>query len=78
MKLLTADDVRRSLNERVKKHGDQKALAAQLGISEGHLSALLSGNKEPGPLVLDPLNLERVVLFRAKPAPGNPNQSAKD
>jgi hypothetical protein len=54
------------LQDQIRKHGDQKALAQRFGVSEGHLSAVLSGTKEPGQLLLNPLGLERVVCYRPK------------
>lgn len=46
----------------------QAALAEELGVSEAHLSDLLTGRRAIGPTVLKALGLERVVVFRATKA----------
>lgn len=51
-----------------KKHGSQKALAENLNVTEPYLSAVIIGRNEPGPAILDPLGLERVVSYRRKRA----------
>ncbi len=44
-----------ALARRINAAGSQKALAAELGISQTYLSEIVRGVKEPGPAVLDPL-----------------------
>lgn len=51
-----------------KKAGSQKALAESLNVTEPYLSAVIIGRNEPGPAILDPLGLERVVSYRRKRA----------
>lgn len=48
--------------------GSQKALALSLDIDESYLSDVINGRKEPGPGILDPLEIERIVSYRRKRA----------
>lgn len=41
----------------------QAAVARQLGISKQYLCDILAGRREPGPLVLDAMDLERRVAY---------------
>jgi transcriptional regulator with XRE-family HTH domain len=51
------------LREKITQAGDQRKLAAQLGVSQPHLSEILNGRKEPAEKVLTALGLRRVVMF---------------
>jgi transcriptional regulator with XRE-family HTH domain len=44
----------------------QRELAAEFGVSGGHINHVLHRNREPGPKILDKLGLERVVSYRRK------------
>jgi transcriptional regulator with XRE-family HTH domain len=52
------------LASRALKAGSQARLAAELGISTGYLNDVMTGRKEPGKGILEPLGLERVVSYR--------------
>lgn len=51
------------LREKIAEAGDQRKLAAQLGVSQPHLSEILNGHKEPAEKLLTALGLRRVVMF---------------
>lgn len=53
------------LRERCAK-SNQKQVAAELGVSQSYLSDILLRRKEPGESILEPLDLERVVLYRKR------------
>ncbi len=59
-------DVIRLLDRMAKQHGSQKALAKALKIHPTYLSMVMLGRKDPGPSLLKPLGLERVVTYRRK------------
>ena len=44
--------------------GTQKAAAERLGVSQQYLSDVLNEAREPGPLILAGLGIERVVTYR--------------
>ena len=62
-------DVIKFIRDRAREVGSQKALAAKLGVSAPYLGDVLNGRKEPGPAILEPLGLERVVSYRRLKAP---------
>lgn len=41
----------------------QKALARELGVSQGYLSDILQERREPGPKVLKALKLKRRIVY---------------
>lgn len=51
-----------------KSLGSQKALAESLDVPESYLSAIINGRLEPGPAILEPLGIERVVTYRKRQA----------
>ena len=46
----------------------QRALADELGVTEGYISHVLEGRRAVGPKLLTALGLERVVTYRRKRA----------
>lgn len=58
---LTLQQVRDLLLVRSAELGTQRALAAELGVSEMYVSLILSGKRMPGPSVLRKLNLRKVT-----------------
>jgi transcriptional regulator with XRE-family HTH domain len=42
------------------------AVAKELGVSPAYLSDVMRGKREPGPKILEPLGLVRVVTYRRK------------
>jgi len=60
---LTLRDVLRRLH-RLIGDGTQKAAAEKLGVSQQYLSDVLNEAREPGPLILSGLGIERVVIYR--------------
>lgn len=55
---MTANQIRDMLRRRITYEFNQSALAAELRISNGHLSDILAGKKEPGDKVIAALGLE--------------------
>lgn len=66
-------DILRVIRDEVNRAGSQKDLAAKLGVSPTYISDVLNERKEPGEAILEPLGLERVVTYRRKKAPPQPN-----
>ncbi len=62
-------DLIRALHREAKKAGSQKALANRMGVDPTYLSRVMREQKEAGPAILDPLGLERVVVYRRKRQP---------
>lgn len=63
---MTADDVRKLIREKAERLGSQKALAAQLGVSDQYISDLLAGRRDiptQGDF-LDALGLECRISWR--------------
>ena len=56
---MTDEQVRKLLDEAVRKAGSQQSAAARLGISDAYLSDLRRGKRAPGPKVLKALGLTR-------------------
>lgn len=72
--ILTLRDVLRRLHA-VIGDGTQKAAAEKLGVSQQYLSDVLNEAREPGPLILSGLGIERVVIYRdMRNTPGVPAQ----
>ena len=59
-------DVLALLQRIVKGRGSQKAAAAELGVSEQHLSDVLNARREPGKKLVAALHVERVVTYRPR------------
>lgn len=60
-------DVLQRLVDECAKVGGQKAWAAQFGLSPQHVNDVVHGRREPGPGVLIPLGLQRVVSYAPLP-----------
>lgn len=60
---LTLRDVLHRLHSLI-GDGTQKAAAEKLGVSQQYLSDVLNESREPGPLILAGLGIERVVTYR--------------
>lgn len=50
---------------RRRSHGKQALLAFEAGVSEAHVSRVLSGNQPPGPKLLGLVGLRKVYGFEA-------------
>ena len=59
---MTKDQLISKLKEII-QGGSQRSCAQQLGISEAYLSDILSGKRDPGPKLLEPIGLIRVVSY---------------
>lgn len=59
-------DIAEELRRRVAEVGTQKILADQLGVSQPFLCQVINGQREPGPVLLDALGIEKVVTYRPK------------
>jgi transcriptional regulator with XRE-family HTH domain len=58
-KRLSLDDVLSILRTRLGA-GSAREMAEELGVSAGYLHDVLRGNRQPGPSILAPLNLEKI------------------
>ncbi len=63
---MNQQSVLKLLEARIADAGSAKDLARRLGISETYLSNVRRGHQAPGPLLLETLGLERVVVYRRK------------
>lgn len=60
----TAADVRSKLRETMKLLDiSQNALADRVGVTKGHMSRVLRGEKEPGPIIAQWLGLSIVTRY---------------
>jgi transcriptional regulator with XRE-family HTH domain len=62
VKLLTKDQVIALLKKRQGERTQQE-LAEELGVSQQYLSDVLLGRRDPGPAVLDKLNLRQEMVY---------------
>lgn len=58
------DDVLAALRASILEAGTAKAWATAHGVVPSYVSDILHGNREPGPSILGPLGLEKVVTYR--------------
>ncbi len=61
---MTKESLINLLYRRQKAAGDRYRLANSLGVPAGVLSDVINGRRDPGPTLLEALNLERVVTYR--------------
>lgn len=61
---MTEDEVRSLL--KVKAVPTQAAFAKENNISAQYVNDVIQGHRDPGPVVLDALGLEKVVSYRRK------------
>ena len=62
--LYTSGELRIRLRQQIKMLGvTQNELARRIGITNGHLSRVLHGEKEPGPKILTWLGLVAVTYY---------------
>lgn len=61
---MTREDVINLLRRDVARLGSQKRLAQEIGVSEPHISEMLNGTRDPGPVVLKHYGIERIVVYR--------------
>lgn len=66
MKYADAAMIRDTLRKEAEKMGGQRPLAADIGISQQHLSNVLRGKAEPAGKVLEHLGMERIVIYGRK------------
>lgn len=62
---MNADEVREMLRKRL-KDATQRAIAEDIGVTEGLLSHVLVGRRPPNGKVLEYLGLEKFVSYRKK------------
>lgn len=65
-KTYTLDELISLLEIEVKQAGSQKEAAAKLGVSAQYLGDVLSGKREPGKKILDPLKLRKVIKYEGE------------
>ena len=67
MPLLRTSQVKQRLIKRAQQLGSQKALAAELGISQQYLSDIFLGKREISYQLADKLGLKKIIYFRWSP-----------
>lgn len=67
MPLLRTSQVKQRLITRAQQLGSQKALAAELGISQQYLSDIFLGKREISCQLADKLGLKKIIYFRWSP-----------
>lgn len=70
-------DVLQRLVDECAKVGGQKAWATQYGLSPQHVNDVVHGRREPGPGVLIPLGLQRVVTYAPLPPRAEPKEAMR-
>ena len=73
---MTEDQVRELVRQRLARHGDQRKLAIEAGISDPHLSLFLKGERPPPLRLLAHLGLEMMVSYTRKTACGQTEKGA--
>lgn len=68
---MTEDQVRALIERLILEAGSLRALARRWKITPAYLSDLRRGRRAPGPHVLRPLGLKRVVTITYEPDHGN-------
>lgn len=68
MIVMTADQVRSLLRRVCLEAGSVRAWAMRNGTSPQYVGDVISGKREPGPAVLNPLGLEKHVDYRPERA----------
>ena len=66
---MTRKDVQALVAKRATEAGGMAALAARWGVSRIYLYQIVSGDRPPGPAVLKPLGLRRVMSLAYEPSP---------
>lgn len=66
---MTEDEVRDLLCEQIQEAGGVTALAVKWVCSPAYISDVMNGRRSPGPRILGPLGLQRVVTVAYRPAP---------
>lgn len=66
---MTPDSVRALIRRACREAGSQKAFCKQHRLNETFLSAVLRGEREPSPAILDVFGLERITEYRKKVEP---------
>jgi hypothetical protein len=61
---MTKETLIETLRRRVNLAGTAYRAAADLDVSDSHLSDVLKGRREPGPKLLKALKLEKIVTYR--------------
>ena len=61
---MTDEDVRELLRLRLRRAGSQTKFAKEHQLTQGYLSEVLSGKRNPGPRICEVLGIERVVTYR--------------
>lgn len=63
VEVVTADDVREMLKGKIGYNHGVRALAKQLGVSQGYMSDVLSGKRAPGPKILAALGFSPEPVY---------------
>lgn len=66
MSVMTKTEVLCKLEEMAEKAGTRTRLAKKLGVSNPYLSQVLNEKIELGPIILEQMGLERIVLYVEK------------
>lgn len=70
---MDGEAIKKRVRAEVARAGSMAALAREWGVSSAHIHDILSGKRGPGPAILEPLGLEKVVPepdYREKVEPG--------
>ena len=66
---MTGTELQSLLAKMAADAGSQRALAREFGVSETYISDVIIGSHAPGPKILGPLNLRRVISYEPVRAP---------
>lgn len=64
---MTEIEVRRLVKVGIKRAGSLRKYAKEMGINASYVSDMVNGRRNPGPKLLKPLGLKRVVVVEYVP-----------
>lgn len=64
--LLSAEDVRQIITEKIKELGSQRAFAKYAGVSAAYVNDYLQGYRAAGKALLTAVGLEKVEMYQQK------------
>lgn len=66
MKTHNIGPVLERLNELIAQRGSQAEFSKHSGVSQMYICDVLKGRRSPGPLLLDAIGMEAIVIYRRK------------
>lgn len=61
---MTPNEIRSTLERLCREAGGQREFAKRTGLSSSYVNKVINGLAQPGNGILEPLGLERIVIYR--------------